>query len=86
MLFVIQFEDVYAEQPERLPERAEHMAAHLSFLAEHGDSIIAAGALRPSADQLPIGGVWIVKAENRGIVEALYKNDPFWRAGLRKSV
>jgi len=32
MLFVVQFEDVYAEQPQRLPERAQHMADHLSSL------------------------------------------------------
>jgi len=29
MLFVVQFEDIYAERPERLLERAEHMADHL---------------------------------------------------------
>ncbi len=36
MLFVVQFEDVYADQPHRLPERAQHMADHLAFLAGHG--------------------------------------------------
>jgi len=29
MVFVIQFEDIYADQPERLPERQQHMPAHL---------------------------------------------------------
>ena len=86
MLFIVQFEDVYAEQPERLPERAEHMPEHLAFLAGNGDRVVAAGALRPSVDGVPSGGIWIVDAEDKAAVEALYKRDPFWRAGLRKSV
>lgn len=86
MMFVVQFEDVYAEQPERLADRAAHMAAHLAFLAEHGDRIVAAGALRLSADGVPTGGIWIVDANSKAAVDALCKDDPFWKAGLRKSV
>jgi len=86
MLFVVQFEDVYGEQPHRLPERAQHMADHLSFLASHSDRVIAAGALRPSADGTPTGGIWILNAESEAAAEAFYKDDPFWKAGLRKSV
>jgi uncharacterized protein YciI len=86
MLFIVQFEDVYAEQPQRLPERAQHMSDHLAFLAEHGDRVVAAGALRSSADGVPSGGIWIVNAETKAEAEAFYKEDPFWKAGLRKSV
>ena len=86
MLFIVQFEDIYADKPERLPERAAHMAAHLAFLATHGDRVIAAGALRSAPDTAPAGGIWIVHARDRADVEALYKDDPFWVAGLRKSV
>lgn len=87
MLFVVQFEDVYAEQPHRLPERAQHMAAHLAFLAGRGNRVIAAGALRSSTkDSMPTGGIWILNAESHAAAEAFYKDDPFWKAGLRKSV
>ena len=86
MLFIIQFEDVYAEQPGRLPERAQHMADHLAFLADHGDQVVAAGALRSSSDGVPTGGIWIINAESKAAVEALYQGDPFWKTGLRKSV
>lgn len=86
MLFVVQFEDVYAEKPERLPERAMYMADHLDFLAEHGNQVVASGALRPSSDAPPFGGIWILNVENAAAAEALYKDDPFWKAGLRKSV
>ena len=86
MLFIVQFEDVYAEQPERLPERAQHMPDHLAFLARHGDRLVAAGALRASADSMPTGGIWILNAQSKAEAEAFYQDDPFWRAGLRKSV
>ncbi len=86
MLFIVQFEDVYAEQPERLPERAEHMAGRLAFLARPGNQVVASGALRASAEGVPTGGIWIVNAVSKAAVEALCKDDPFWKAGLRKSV
>jgi uncharacterized protein YciI len=86
VLFVVQFEDVYAEQPERLPERAQHMPEHLAFLAKHGDLVVAAGALRPSEEGTPSGGIWILNAESKDAAEVLCKEDPFWKAGLRKSV
>ena len=85
MLFIVQFEDVYTEHPERLPERARHMPEHLAFLAEHGNRVIAAGALRPVEDGVPSGGIWIIDAEDKAAAEAFYKDDPFWKAGLRKS-
>lgn len=86
MLFIVQFEDVYQDEPARLPERAQHMPDHLAFLAKLGDMVIAAGALRPSESALPVGGIWIVDAPSKETVEALYRDDPFWKAGLRKSV
>ncbi len=86
MLFVIQFEDVYADQPARLPEREQHMPQHLAFLVRHGNQVIAAGALRPSPDAAPTGGIWLVQAGSMAEAEALLRQDPFWIAGLRKSV
>lgn len=86
MLFIVQFEAVYADHPERLPEREQHMAAHLAYLAQHGDRVVAAGALRASPDAMPFGGIWILNAETKAAAEAFCQNDPFWQAGLRKSV
>ncbi len=86
MLFIVQFEDVYADHPARLPERAQHMPAHLAFLAQHGDRVVAAGALRPAEDAAPVGGIWIVNVPTKADVDALVHQDPFWTAGLRKSV
>lgn len=82
MLFIVQFEDVYADQPERLPERELHLPAHLAFLAEHAEQVVAAGALRSSPYAVPSRGIWLVNAENKQSVESFYKDGPFWKAGL----
>lgn len=58
----------------------------LAFLAAHGTQVVAARALRPTPEAAPTGGIWIIEAETQAAAEAFYKNDPFWRAGLRKSV
>jgi hypothetical protein len=86
MLFIVQFEDIYADHPERLPERTQHMPAHLVFLGAHPGRVIASGALRDSEDSAPHGGIWLINAENKAEVESFYQADPFWQAGLRKSV
>jgi uncharacterized protein YciI len=62
------------------------MPDHLAFLAAHGDRVLASGALRDSVDGVPNGGVWILDMENKAEAESFYKEDPFWKAGLRKSV
>lgn len=86
MLLIVQFEDIYADQPERLPDRASLMAAHLKFLEDQGNQVVASGALRETDDGIPQGGIWILNMESKAAAEALYKEDPFWKAGLRKSV
>ena len=77
MLFVVQFEDVYANEPERLAERVTHMAAHLAFLARNSENLVASGALRESQDGIPLGGIWIVDVADRAVAETLYQSDPF---------
>ena len=86
MLFIVQFEDIYADKPERLSDRASLMAAHLKFLEEQGDRVVASGSLREKEDGVPSGGIWILNMDSKAAAEALYQEDPFWKAGLRKSV
>lgn len=86
MLYIVQFEDVYTDQPERLAERATHMDAHLGYLAAQGNRVVASGALRETEGSTPLGGMWIVDAPSRSDVDALVQGDPFWNAGLRKAV
>lgn len=50
------------------------LAAHREYLAEH----YAAGDFIASGPQTPrIGGVIMIKAENRSVVDAIIAQDPF---------
>lgn len=83
MLFAILFED----DPVRAEEiRRRDMPAHVAFLERHAQSIRAAGPLRDAHDESPAGGMWLVEATGRADVDALIREDPFWSAGLRRSV
>ena len=86
MLFIVQFQDIYAEKPEMLPCRAEVMPAHIESLEANADRIIASGALRDAPDSQPLRGIWIITAPDLSAVKSLYQEGPFWKAGLRKSV
>ncbi len=82
MLFIVRFFD----HPGSEVLRQQHLAAHIEWLDARRDSILVAGSLReePGADAL--GGLWIVEAGSKQDVEALYRSDPFWTAGLRQAV
>lgn len=82
-MFAILFED----DPERASDaRRRFMADHLAFLDRNSDRLRSAGPLQDAPDGAPAGGLWIVDAASRGVVEALVHEDPFWDAGLRRSV
>ena len=82
MLFAVRFED----DPDRHDVRTKHMAGHLEFLAKHKDTVRVAGSLRRSPGENPVGGLWVVEADDKRAVEALFSEDPFWTNGLRRSV
>ena len=63
--------------------RRRHMADHLAFL-EASTGIRGAGPL--SDADTAAGGLWLVEADSLEAVQELYRADPFWPTGLRKSV
>jgi uncharacterized protein YciI len=65
--------------------RGRHMPAHLTFLEANAARIKAAGPLRASSGE-PVGGLWLVEADNPDMVDRLVRDDPFWPTGLRRSV
>ena len=81
MIFIARF----TNKPEAAALLRQHYPAHLEWLKQHDSTIIVAGALRSEPDTTPVGGLWLVRANNRSEVEALFRTDPFWVQGLRQS-
>ena len=81
MLFLVRLTD----DPDRQPVRKEYLPAHLAWL-EQQPQVLVAGSLRLDPDSAPVGGCWVVEASDRAAVEALLRQDPFWVQGLRKDV
>lgn len=82
MLYAVRFHD----RADRLATRERFLAAHIAWLAERRDRVLVAGSLRDEPGTPPVGGLWVVEAESRADVEAIYATDPFWTEGLRERV
>ena len=82
MLFAVLFTDL----PGHGALRAQHLQAHIDWVAAHQDTVSVAGSLREAPDQVPKGGLWIVEAPSAQAVHALMQTDPFWTCGLRERV
>jgi uncharacterized protein YciI len=82
MLFAVFFKDRSGQSA----LRAEHLQAHIDWVAEHQNTVRVAGSLREEPGQTPKGGLWIVDAPSKDSVHQLMQSDPFWICGLRESV
>jgi uncharacterized protein YciI len=82
MLFIVQFED----KPGVAELRQKLMAEHFAFLDSQKDKVLVAGSVREIPSDLPLGGLWIIEAENEAEVRDIFKDDPFWVNGMRASV
>jgi uncharacterized protein len=82
MLFIVQFED----RPDVAERRQELMASHVEFLDRKKDQVLVAGSMREVPSDRPLGGLWIVEADNEQGVREVFKDDPFWANGLRATV
>ncbi|NLS00274.1 hypothetical protein HGP17_25895 [Rhizobium sp. P38BS-XIX] len=81
-LFAVLFED---DRENAVALRKAYLQRHFGFLEANAASIRTAGPLSKEADAFA-GGLWLVEADNAEDVDRLVKEDPFWAAGLRKSV
>lgn len=82
MPYVMQTKD----KPDSLALRNELRAAHLEYLAQHLDIILAGGALIEDDGTGGSGGVIIIDTDDRAEAEAFAAADPFTRGGLFESV
>lgn len=82
MLFAVLFTD----KPGQGALRAEHLQAHIDWVAAHRVNVLVAGSLRETPEATPRGGLWIVEADSKEGVHTLMQSDPFFTCGLRQSV
>jgi uncharacterized protein len=82
MLFAVLFTD----KPGHGALRAEHLQAHVAWVAEHRHAVLVAGSLRVEPGDVPKGGLWIVEAPSKSAVMDLMRTDPFYTCGLRQDV
>jgi uncharacterized protein YciI len=81
MLFIVQFED----RPGVQELRQKLFESHIAFLDSKKDQVLVPGGLREVPSDLPVGGLWIIEAEDEEGVKNIFKDDPFWVNGLRAS-
>ena len=80
MLFAVRFQDI--DDP--MPVRNANYDAHMAWLGENAESIVAAGPLfAGEPGSAPVGALWLVRAADRAEAEKLIAADPFMKAGLR---
>jgi uncharacterized protein YciI len=82
MLFIAQFED----KPGVSELRQKLLAEHFAFLDSKKDKVLVAGSVREIPTDRPLGGLWIIEAEDETEVRNIFKDDPFWVNDLRASV
>ena len=82
MLFIVQFED----KPGVSDLRQKLLAEHFAFLDSQKDKVLVAGSVREIPSDRPLGGLWIVEAEDEAGVREVFKDDPFWVNDMRASV
>ena len=70
MLFIVQFED----RPNMLELRQKLLPSHVEFLDSQKDRVLVPGSLREVPGDRPVGGLWIVEAEDDAAVKEIFKN------------
>jgi uncharacterized protein YciI len=82
MLFLAQIEN----NPGMEDVRRANYDAHVDYLRNNIDVIRAAASLKPTPDGPTVGIVWIIEAASKADAEKACHGDPFYKAGLRRSI
>jgi len=76
---------IFEDRPDGAEIRAELTSAHHAFLKQHKGKLRLAGAVRDEHGGAAFGGVWVFDTETREEADAIVRQDPFFKAGLRAS-
>ena len=66
--------------------RKRYLDRHLAYIESVMDQVAVAGPLAESADGEFTGSCFIYHTEDRSVAESLLRNDPYFAAGLYRSV
>lgn len=76
----------FADEPTRVGLRKTHLDKHIAYVRSVAGSLLAAGALRDTADGQQTGGMWLIDKPTRAEAMAIFEADPFFKEGLRADV
>ena len=84
MLYLAMIED----DPARVADKPQHQAAHVAYLDGNSRSgtLAAAGPMLDPDSGAQIGAMWSIEAPSAGEARKVVESDPFYKAGIRKSV
>ena len=82
MLFAV----LLTDKPGHGALRAQHLDAHVQWVADQKATVRVAGSLRREPTDTPVGGLWVVEAACPADVHLLVQTDPFFTCGLRQGV
>lgn len=82
MLYTI----ICTDRPDGLELRKANRTAHLEFLEEQGDRVLAAGPFRDETTGEPTGSLLIIRAESVAEAQSFAALDPYARAGVFANV
>jgi uncharacterized protein YciI len=66
--------------------RQANKEAHIAYLKKAHGTVRAAANLKDSLDGETVGIIWIIEAPDKVAARKAIEDDPFYRAGLRRSV
>lgn len=81
MLFAVLFTD----RPGQGAVRTAQLAAHIDWLVQHRAIVPVGGSLRQEPGDVPLGGLWMARAQSKAQLEALIQTAPLYQAGRRQS-
>jgi hypothetical protein len=82
MLFVI----FCLDKPEMAERRAAAMPAHVEYLRAAPFRNVMSGPLTSDDGETVVGSLYIVDAENRGVIDRMFEEDPLCRADIWRSI
>ena len=74
---------IFRDAPEMQAVREKHFADHVAYLTSQPHIFVDGTSLAPEEGTAPVGGMWIVQADDRKDIVTLIEGDPMFKSGHR---